>query len=137
MASASRNTNHSLVHVFLVSFPGQGIVNPLLRLAKRLASKGMLVISLQPNEFGKEMRAVSENLITDQPTPYGKGMIRFEFYEDGSADYLDQSKIVDVNLEMEILEQAGRRNLPKILKKQEKEGHPVSCVVNSPFRPWV
>ncbi|PHT74451.1 hypothetical protein T459_21728 [Capsicum annuum] len=136
MASASRNTNHSLVHVFLVSFPGQGIVNPLLRLAKRLASKGMLVISLQPNEFGKEMRAVSENLITDQPTPYGKGMIRFEFYEDGSADYLDQSKIVDVNLEMEILEQAGRRNLPKILKKQEKEGHPVSCVVNSPFRPW-
>ncbi|PHU09462.1 hypothetical protein BC332_21322 [Capsicum chinense] len=106
MASASRNPNHSLVHVFLVSFPGQGIVNPLLRLAKRLASKGMLVISLQPNEFGKEMRAVN------------------------------QSKIVDVNLEMEILEQAGRRNLPKILKKQEKEGHPVSCVVNNPFRPW-
>ncbi|MCD9559071.1 hypothetical protein HAX54_016801 [Datura stramonium] len=137
MASASQNTKSSLLHVFLVSFPGQGIVNPVLRLAKRLASKGMLVTFSAPEQIGKEMRGVDENLITDQPTPYGDGMIRFEFFEDGSSDYSDPSKIGDLDLEMENLEQAGRRNLPIILKKQDEEGRPVSCIVNNPFIPWV
>lgn len=137
MASASQNSKSSLVHVFLVSFPGQGNLNPLLRLAKRLASKGMLVTFSAPERVGKEMTAVDGNLITDQPTPYGDGMIRFEFFEDGSADCTDPSKINDFGLGMEMLEQAGRRNLPKILKKQEDEGRPVSCIVNNPFIPWV
>ncbi|XP_047257228.1 gallate 1-beta-glucosyltransferase 84A24 [Capsicum annuum] len=137
MASASQNTKSSLVHVFLVAFSGQGNVNPLLRLAKRLASKGMLVTFCAPERVGKEMKAVDENSITDQPTPYGDGMIRFEFFEDGSADDSDQSKIFDFDLRMEMLEQAGRRNLPKLLKNQEDEGRPVSCVINNPFIPWV
>ncbi|XP_055813169.1 gallate 1-beta-glucosyltransferase 84A24-like [Solanum dulcamara] len=134
MACASQNTKSSLVHVFLVSFPGQGNVNPLLRLGKRLASKGILVTFSAPESVGQEMKAVDGNLITDQPTPYGDGMIRFEFFEDGSTD---QSKIGDFDLAMEMLEQAGRKNLPKILKKQEDEGRPVSCIVNNPFSPWV
>ncbi|CBI40264.3 unnamed protein product, partial [Vitis vinifera] len=71
-----------LVHVFLVSFPGQGHVNPLLRLGKRLASKGLLVTFTTPESIGKQMRKASN--ITDQPTPVGDGMIRFEFFEDGA-----------------------------------------------------
>ncbi|KAG5573750.1 hypothetical protein H5410_063516 [Solanum commersonii] len=134
MASPSQNTKSSLVHVFLVSFPGQGNVNPFLRLAKRLASKGMLVTFSAPEHVGKEMRAVDMNLIIDQPTPYGDGMIRFEFFEDGSSN---QSIIEDFDLRMKMLEQAGRRNLTKILKKQDDEGRPVSCIVNNPYFPWV
>ncbi|XP_049387635.1 gallate 1-beta-glucosyltransferase 84A24-like [Solanum stenotomum] len=134
MASPSQNTKSSLVHIFLVSFPGQGNVNPFLRLAKRLASKGMLVTFSAPEHVGKEMRAVDVNLIIDQPTPYGDGMIRFEFFEDGPSN---QSIIEDFDLRMKMLEQAGRRNLTKILKKQDDEGRPVSCIVNNPFFPWV
>ncbi|XP_015059812.1 gallate 1-beta-glucosyltransferase-like [Solanum pennellii] len=134
MSSPSQNTKSSLVHVFLVSFHGQGSVNPFLRLAKRLASKGMLVTFSAPELVGKEMRAVDMNLIIDQPTPYGDGMIRFEFFEDGSSD---QSIIEDFDLRMEMLEQTGRRNLTKILKKQDDEGRPVSCIVHNPFFPWV
>ncbi|KAH0733933.1 hypothetical protein KY285_009640 [Solanum tuberosum] len=64
-------------------------------------------------------------------------MIRFEFFEDGSSDYVDPSKINDFDLVMEMFEQAGRRSLTKILKKQDDEGRPVSCIVNNPFTPWV
>ncbi|WMV56800.1 hypothetical protein MTR67_050188 [Solanum verrucosum] len=138
MDFASQNTKKSsLVHVFLVAFTGQGIVNPLLRLGKCVASKGMLVTFSAPERVGKEMRAVDENLIIDKPTPYGDGMIRFEFFEDGSSDYVDPSKINDFDLVMEMFEQAGRRSLTKILKKQDDEGRPVSCIVNNPFTPWV
>ncbi|RVW61389.1 Gallate 1-beta-glucosyltransferase [Vitis vinifera] len=63
-----------LVHVFLVSFPGQGHVNPLLRLGKRLASKGLLVTFSTPESIGKQMRKASN--ITDQPTPVGEAGAR-------------------------------------------------------------
>lgn len=64
----------SLVHVFLVSFPGQGHVNPLLRLGKRLASKGLLVTFTTPESIGKQMRKASN--IGDQPAPVGDGFMR-------------------------------------------------------------
>ena len=51
--------SEALVHVFLVSFPGQGHVNPLLRLGKRLAAKGLLVTFSTPESIGKQMRKVS------------------------------------------------------------------------------
>lgn len=64
----------SLVHLLLVSFPGQGHVNPLLRLGKRLASKGLLVTFTTPESIGKQMRKASN--LTDEPSPIGDGFIR-------------------------------------------------------------
>ncbi|KAK9941989.1 hypothetical protein M0R45_007679 [Rubus argutus] len=76
--------SESLVHVFLVSFIGQGHVNPLLRLGKRLAAKGLLVTFCTAECVGKEMR--KSNGITDELKPVGDGFIRFEFFEDGWAE---------------------------------------------------
>ncbi|KAL6348076.1 hypothetical protein AAG906_037805 [Vitis piasezkii] len=112
-----------LVHVFLVSFPGQGHVNPLLRLGKRLASKGLLVTFTTPESIGKQMRKASN--ITDQPTPVGDGMIRFEFLK------------MDLDLYLPQLELVGKKIIPEMIKKNAEQDRPVSCLINNPFIPWV
>ncbi|KAG5526394.1 hypothetical protein RHGRI_032619 [Rhododendron griersonianum] len=76
--------SEALVHVFLVSFPGQGHVNPLLRLGKKLASRGLLVTFSTPESIGKAMRKASN--ITDEPTPVGDGYIRFRELRTTSAN---------------------------------------------------
>ena len=122
-----------LVHVFLVSFPGQGHVNPLLRLGKRLASKGLLVTFSTPESIGKQMRKASN--ITDQPTPVGEGLIRFEFFEDEWDE--NESKRQDLDLYLPQLELVGKKVLPQMIKKHAEQDRPVSCLINNPFIPWV
>ncbi|PON74705.1 UDP-glucuronosyl/UDP-glucosyltransferase [Parasponia andersonii] len=121
-------------HVLLVSFPAQGHVNPLLRLGKRLAAKGLLVTFSTTEIFGREMSKAS-NDITDQPTPVGDGFIRFEFFNDGIPEDHPQRPSLDFFFPQ--LELAGRESLPELIKKQSDEGRPVSCLVNNPFIPWV
>ena len=94
-----------LVHVFLVSFPGQGHVNPLLRLGKLLASKGLLVTFSAPESTGKQMRKASN--ISDQPTPVGDGLIRFGFFEDEWDE--EDPKRQDMDLYMTQLELVGKK----------------------------
>ena len=122
-----------LVHVFLVSFPGQGHVNPLLRLGKRLASKGLLVTFSTPESIGKQMRKASN--ITDQPTPVGEGLIRFEFFEDEWDE--NEPKRQDLDLYLPQLELVGKKVLPQMIKKHAEQDRPVSCLINNPFIPWV
>nr|GMD85397.1 cinnamate beta-D-glucosyltransferase-like [Ipomoea batatas] len=124
-------SNESLIHVFLVSFPGQGHVNPLLRLGKRLASKGMFVTFCAPECIGRDMRRVNHN-ISDRPTPYGAGSIRFEFFD--GWEYGQTGAENRLELELQTLESVGRRELPSILQKQAR---PVSCLINNSFIPWV
>ena len=122
-----------LVHVFLVSFPGQGHVNPLLRLGKLLASKGLLVTFSAPESIGKQMRKASN--ISDHPTPVGDGLIRFEFFEDEWDE--EDPKRQDMDLYMTQLELVGKKVLPRMIRKHSEEDRPVACLVNNPFIPWV
>ncbi|KAF7126623.1 hypothetical protein RHSIM_Rhsim11G0159600 [Rhododendron simsii] len=125
--------SEGLVHVFLVSFPGQGHVNPLLRLGKKLASRGLLVTFSTPESIGKEMRKASN--ITDEPTPVGDGYIRFEFFEDGWAE--NEPRRQDLDQYLPQLELVGKQLLPKMLQKHAENDRPVSCLINNPFIPWV
>ncbi|XP_017971980.1 PREDICTED: limonoid UDP-glucosyltransferase [Theobroma cacao] len=122
-----------LVHVFLVSFPGQGHVNPLLRLGKRLASKGLLVTFSTPESFGKQMTKAN-NMITDEPTPVGDGFIRFEFFKDGWDE--DDPRRADLDQYMTQLELVARDEIPRMIKKYAEQNRPVSCFINNPFIPW-
>ncbi|PNX77943.1 limonoid UDP-glucosyltransferase-like protein, partial [Trifolium pratense] len=73
------------IHILLVSYPAQGHINPLLRLAKCLAAKGSSVIFITTEKAGKDMKAV--NNITDKSaTPIGEGSLTFEFFDDGLED---------------------------------------------------
>ncbi|XAR59413.1 hypothetical protein NMG60_11015244 [Bertholletia excelsa] len=125
--------SENLVHVFMVSFPGQGHVNPLLRLGKRLASRGLLVTFSTPESIGKEMRKASN--CTGEPTPVGDGFIRFEFFEDGWDE--DEPRRQDLDQYLPQLELVGKELVPKMLKKHAEEDRPVSCLINNPFIPWV
>ncbi|CAN4112148.1 unnamed protein product [Withania somnifera] len=123
-----------LIHVFMVSFPGQGHVNPLLRLGKRLAAKGILVTFSTFESYGAQMRKANKNL-RYEPTPYGLGMIRFQFIDD-AWDY-SKPEGNDLGLYMQHLESVGKQLLPQMIEENEKQGRPVSCLINNPFIPWV
>ncbi|KAA8536237.1 hypothetical protein F0562_028715 [Nyssa sinensis] len=125
--------SESVVHVFLVSFPGQGHVNPLLRLGKRLASKGLYVTFSTPESIGKQMRKASN--ASGEPTPVGDGWIRFEFFEDGWDE--NEPRRQDLDQYLPQLELVGKELLPRMLKKHADEDRPVSCLINNPFIPWV
>lgn len=122
------------IHLFLVCFPAQGHINPMLRLAKRLAAKGLLITFTTTEHVGKDMRKAN-NIVDDQPTPVGTGFIRFEFFEDGCAE--DDPKRRDLDFYVPQLERKGKQFLPKTINKHAKEGRPVCCFVNNPFIPWV
>lgn len=117
-------------HVFLVSFPGQGHVNPLLRLGKLLASRGLLVTLSAPEIIGAKIRKANNN-IGDQQIPVGDGMIRFEFFDD-ETKVINDGALYNAHLEL-----IGRQKLPEMIKKHEAEGRPVSCLIYNSFIPWV
>ncbi|CAN4107761.1 unnamed protein product [Withania somnifera] len=131
MGSQSQNPP---IHVFMVSFPGQGHVNPLLRLGKLLAAKGILVTFSTAESYGVQMRKANKHLSYD-PTPYGSGMIRFQFIDD-AWDY-SKPEGNDLGLYMQHLELVGKQLLPQMIEENEKQGRPVSCLINNPFIPWV
>ncbi|KAF3435484.1 hypothetical protein FNV43_RR22573 [Rhamnella rubrinervis] len=122
------------IHVFVVCYPSQGNVNPMLRLAKRLAEKGLLVTVSTSEHFGKHMRQAN-NLTNDQPTLVGKGFVRFEFFEDGIIG--DDPKCRNFKFYVPRLEHAGKEFLHKVIEKHKNEGRPISCFVDNPFVPWV
>ncbi|KAL1534560.1 limonoid glucosyltransferase [Salvia divinorum] len=123
------------IHAFMVSFPGQGHVNPLLRLGRRLATFGALVTFCAPEGTGVSIRKA--NNITDdgRPTPCGGGAIRFQFFDDG-WDF-DNPNRDDIRAYLAQIEAAGREKLPQLIHKEAEAGRPVSCLINNPFIPWV
>ncbi|XP_074330155.1 gallate 1-beta-glucosyltransferase 84A24-like [Apium graveolens] len=133
MSPVYEDSKKDLVHILLVSFTGQGHVNPLLRLGNLLASTGLLVTFSSSSHVGNSMRKANKNI--DQLNPVGHGMIRFEFFDDGLLD--NDPRRHDLDLYMPQLELLGKEAVTGIIKKHEKEGRPVSCLINNPFIPWV
>ncbi|KAJ9537997.1 hypothetical protein OSB04_030730 [Centaurea solstitialis] len=128
-------SKEDLVHVFLVTFPAQGHVNPLLRLGKLIASKRNLLVTFSTTKsIGNQMKKAGASVSGD-PTPVGNrgGMIRFEFFDDECAD----EEIHDLEKYLPKLEAYGKRSLAGIINRHAQEGRPVSCLINNPFMPWV
>ncbi|KAL4588628.1 hypothetical protein LXL04_001520 [Taraxacum kok-saghyz] len=131
-------SNKPLIHVFLVSFPAQGHVNPLLRLAKLLASKGNFLITFSTTKStGRNMKKAGANVSGD-PIPVGKcgSMIRFEFFNDGYSDDSDK-EVQDYKSYFTLLETNGKKSLITIINRLRDDGRPVSYIINNPFVPWV
>lgn len=128
----------SLLHFLFVSFPGQGHVNPLLRLAKRIAAKGPLVTFSTTLDIGRRIRAASNSSADSDSEaeliPVGLGFLRFDFFQDG-ADPEDPRRD-ELEILMERLEYNGPPALTDLINRQAREGRPVSCIVNNPFLPW-
>ncbi|KFK39632.1 hypothetical protein AALP_AA3G268800 [Arabis alpina] len=123
-------------HVMLVSFPGHGHCNPLLRLGKLLASKGLLITFVTTEAWGKKMRAT--NRIQDRVLkPIGKGYLRYDFFDDGISED-DEAIRNDFNILRPHLELVGKREIKNLVKRYEEvTKQPVTCLINNPFVSWV
>ncbi|KAH9609333.1 hypothetical protein KSS87_018567 [Heliosperma pusillum] len=129
------NCKHlELLNVLMISFPGQGHVNPLLRLGKRIASAGFLVTFTTTEDFGRGIRE-SNDSISGDPVPVGDGFIRFEFIDDELTD--DDPMRRDLDQYLSHLKLVGRRWVLDTLNRMAQEDRPVSCLINNSFIPWV
>lgn len=121
-------------HVVMVSFPGQGHLNPLLRFAKRIAAEGVLVTLCSTDHIGRRMSAAASTSVAAlaDPTPVGRGFIRFEFLDDGIAP--DDPARDNLDLLIPALRSACPPALAELVRRQAV---PVTCIINNPFIPWV
>lgn len=129
-------------HILLVSFPGQGHINPLLRLAKRIASKGPLVTLSSTISFGRKIHSNTRlpesnrnNIADDQLIPVGKGHLRFEFFSDGWEDD-DDPRRYNLDSLMAQLRTFCAPALSSLIQAHRAQGRPVTCLINNPFIPW-
>jgi gallate 1-beta-glucosyltransferase len=112
-----------LPHVLMISFPGQGHVNPLLRLAKRVAAKGVLITFTTTSDTGHQILSSSDVNPADDGVPIGSGRLRFEFLDtnwnttDGQVPVLDESMVH--------LETVGPAAFADLIRKQSVAGRPV------------
>ncbi|KAG4954667.1 hypothetical protein JHK82_040250 [Glycine max] len=99
----------TLILVLLVSFPAQGLVNPLLRLDKHLAAKGCFVTFSTTKPTGEHMRfATNNNATIDETssTPMGDGFFAFNFFDDslGDGDHPERHNLSDTKAHLERIE---------------------------------
>ncbi|KAK3152348.1 hypothetical protein QOZ80_2BG0157700 [Eleusine coracana subsp. coracana] len=116
-------------HVIFICFPGQGHVNPMLRLAKRVASKGLLVTFTSTCAVGDKLVASAGVCAGGEGVAVGQGRVRFEFMDDGFRG-------TDLDDLMRHLDTTGRVEFGRVLARQAEAGRPVACAVVNPFMPW-
>jgi len=108
----------------MVSLPYQGHINPMIRFAKLLASKG-LHVTLATNEYSRN-RFLKPN----------SNLIEFEFFSDGLDVEVDRDKNLGILLE-EYLPREGAKSLSSLIYSLEAKGRMFSCIINNCFVPWV
>lgn len=128
-AAVKPTTTTAPPHLLLICFPGQGHVNPMLRLAKRFAAKGLLVTFSSTSDVGAKITASSGVEAGGDGVALGLGRIRFEFLD----DHFDGKDLDDL---MRHLETTGPPAFAALIARQADAGRPVACVVGNPFLPW-
>ncbi|CAK8573303.1 unnamed protein product [Lathyrus sativus] len=122
------------IQILLVSYPAQGHINPLLRLAKILAAKGSSVIFTTTKKAGKEMQTVNNN--TDKTvTKIGDGSLSFDFFDDGLND--DDPMRTNLCDYESHLEHVGKQYVSQMIKNHAESETPISCIINNIFISWV
>ena len=121
------------IHVLMVSFSAQGHINPMLRLGKRLVSKG-LDVTLALTEVTRQ-RMLKSTTTTTTTTNCVSG-IQLEFFSDGFS--LDYDRKTNLDHYMETLGKMGPINLSKLIQDRSQSGlGKFSCLISNPFVPWV
>lgn len=109
-------------HVVVLPFHGQGHINPMLQLSKRLASKGLKI-------------TVATTLSSINSMQAGAGSIAFEpIYDDCiEGGFGGPGGLMGF---MERFKASATRCLPDLIKKPEKSEFPVKCLVYDANLPW-
>ncbi|KAL5990790.1 hypothetical protein ACLOJK_011694 [Asimina triloba] len=107
-------------HAVLLPYPSQGHVNPMLQLAKRLASKGVKV-TLATTHY--TVRSISAPGVGVEPISDGFDEAGFRQAPSAEA-YLEEFK------------RSGSRTLAELMSRFELMGTPVDCIVYDSFLTW-
>ncbi|GJM93533.1 hypothetical protein PR202_ga10096 [Eleusine coracana subsp. coracana] len=118
-------------HVLLVAAAFQSHVNPLLRLGRRLAAKGLLVTFTTALRAGIRLGSGNE----DEAGP-GRGMLRVEPLRGCGLWAPDDPRFRDSDDMARHVEAAGPATLADLIRRQAEAGRPVTCVVANAFVPW-
>ena len=82
VAAAAATTSGAPPHLLLICFPDQGHVNPMLRLAKRIAAKGLLVTFSSVSTVGAKLATSRGVSAGGDGIALGRGRVQFEFVDD-------------------------------------------------------
>jgi len=82
VAAPATTASSAPPHLLLICFPGQGHVNPMLRLAKRIAAKGLLVTFSLVSTVGAKLAASTGMSAGGDGVALSLGRVRFEFLDD-------------------------------------------------------
>ncbi|KAK7331006.1 hypothetical protein VNO77_25215 [Canavalia gladiata] len=118
------------VNVLMVSMPLQGHINPMLKFAKHLISKGVHV-TIATTEDGRHRMAKHTRMPNDTD-PKNPKKIALEFFSDGLSLDFDRS---DTETLINTIREKGSKNLNTLITKLTKV-HKYSCVIVNPFVPW-
>ncbi|XP_027362052.1 UDP-glycosyltransferase 74B1 [Abrus precatorius] len=113
---------HNNVHVFVLPYPAQGHINPLLQFAKRLASKGVKATLVTTHYTVKSITAPGINV---------------EAISDGFDDAGFAQTNNNIQLFLASSKTNGSRTLSQLIEKYEQTNYPVTCIVYDAFFPWV
>ena len=111
------------VNVLMVSVALQGHINPMLKFAKHLISKGVHV-TIATTEEARHRMPRNPNSQSSE--------IRLEFFSDGLSLDFDRS---DSEAVINSLQTKGSKNLSTLITNLTKV-QDYSCVIVSPFLPW-
>ncbi|KAH7856431.1 hypothetical protein Vadar_001407 [Vaccinium darrowii] len=115
----------SCVRLLLVTFPGQGHINPGLQFIKRLIKMGVDVT------YATAFSALNR-MTKNAPAPPGLTLFGFsDGHDDGFVmdDHIDQY--------MEELKSRGSEAVAKLITSEAERGHPFTHVVYTTLIPWV
>ncbi|KAL9231716.1 hypothetical protein vseg_006907 [Gypsophila vaccaria] len=138
--------NTPITNVLMVVFASQGHINPMLRLGKQLQSKSNIHVTIATTEVSRH-RLLNQPHSTATTTTTSNDNnnnnvsisgIDFEFYSDGFS--LDYDRKSNLDTYMYTLTKVGPINLYNLiisLSKNQTKPKKFSCVIISPFVPWV
>ncbi|KAL0302461.1 UNVERIFIED_CONTAM: UDP-glycosyltransferase 75C1 [Sesamum calycinum] len=113
-----------MVHVLLVTFPGQGHINPSLQFAKRLSKLGVKVTFLTSLSAIRRMTTTSSTV---------DGLIDFVSFTDG---YDNGWSTHDAQNFMSALRNHGSKAVEDAIRAKREEGHPFTRVIYTLLVPW-
>lgn len=120
------------VQVIMVTLALQGHMNPMLKLAKVLVSKGVYV-TIATNDVAQ--KRMLDSKISTKFTSSGPGRLDLEFFSDGLSHDFDRDK--DTGTFLASLKANGPRNLSNLMADLKAKGNEFSCLISSPFITWV
>ncbi|VVB09940.1 unnamed protein product [Arabis nemorensis] len=109
-------------HVLMVTLPFQGHLNPMLKFAKHLSPTN-LHFTLATTEQARNFLCAASATVDEPPSPVELALFSDDLPEDDPR--------VDGSL-LESLRNVGAKNLSKIIEEKR-----FSCIISSPFTPWV